>query len=81
MIKLTKLNGVEFLLNDAQIQMIDSIPESKVVLSNKDYYIVRESFEEIIDRIIEFNARIADKESYLKMKRSVKEITENKGYI
>nr|WP_315024653.1 flagellar FlbD family protein [uncultured Aminipila sp.] len=76
MIKLTKLNGVEFLLNHTQIEMIESIPESKVVLTNKDYYIVKETFDEIIDRITEFNARVADKESYLKAKRRLAEMAE-----
>jgi flagellar protein FlbD len=76
MIKLTRLNGIEFLLNHTQIQIIESIPESKVVLTNKDYYIVNESFEEIIDKIIEFDARVADKESYLKAKRRLAEMAE-----
>ncbi len=76
MIKLTRLNGIEFLLNHTQIQIIESIPESKVVLTNKDYYIVNEPFEEIIDKIIEFDARVADKESYLKAKRRLAEMAE-----
>ena len=74
MIKLTRLNGVEFLLNQTQIQIIESIPESKVVLENKDYYLVKESFDEIINQIIEFNAKVADKESYLKAKRRLAEM-------
>lgn len=78
MIKLTKLNGVEFLLNQAQIHIIESIPESKVVLENKDYYLVKESFDEIIDKIVEFNASVADKESYLKAKRRLAEMAEQK---
>ncbi len=74
MIKLTKLNGVEFLINHEKIETIESIPESKVVLDSKDYYIVTESFDEIIDKIVEFNARKADKESYLKARRRLDEI-------
>ncbi|MPM98671.1 hypothetical protein SDC9_145859 [bioreactor metagenome] len=74
MIKLTRLNGVEFLLNQTQIQIIESIPESKVVLENKDYYLVKETFDEIIDKITEFNAKVADKESYLKAKRRLAEM-------
>ncbi len=77
MIKLTKLNGVEFLLNHNQIQIIESIPESKIVLTNKDYYLVKESFEEIVNEIIEFNARVVDKECYLKAKRRLAQMTEN----
>ena len=41
MIKLTKLNNAEFVLNSQHIQVIESIPETKVVLTNKDYYISR----------------------------------------
>ncbi|MBN7773763.1 flagellar FlbD family protein [Clostridium aminobutyricum] len=73
MIRLTKINGEQFLLNSAQIQIIEAIPESKILLVNKEYYIVTESFDEIIDKIAEFNARIADKESYLKARRHMAE--------
>lgn len=81
MIKLTRLNGVEFLLNQTQIQIIESIPESKVVLENKDYYLVKESFDEIINQIIEFNAKVADKESYLKAKRRLAEMAESEDNL
>ena len=60
MIKLTKLNDEEFVLNSNQIESIEQIPETKIVLMNKDFYIVQESIDEIIDKIIEFNAKIAD---------------------
>lgn len=76
MIKLTRLNEVEFLLNHTQVQTIESIPETKVVLTNKDYYLVKETFDEIIDKITEFEARVIDKESYLKAKRRLTEIDE-----
>ncbi|GFI61585.1 swarming motility protein SwrD [Clostridiales bacterium] len=60
MIKLTKLNNDVFVLNSNQIESIELIPETKVVLMNKDYYIVQENIDEIVDKIIEFNAKIAD---------------------
>ncbi|MGP1570038.1 MAG: flagellar FlbD family protein [Eubacteriales bacterium] len=65
MIKLTRINGIEFLLNHDLITIIEAIPETKVVLQNKEYYIVQESFDEIIDKIVEFNAKIIDKGAYL----------------
>lgn len=58
MIKLTKLNKEIIILNSNQIEYIEIIPESKIVLMNKDYFIVRESVDEIIDKIIDFNRRI-----------------------
>ena len=60
MIKLTKLNDEEFVLNSNQIESIEQIPETKIVLMNKDFYIVQETIDEILDKIIEFNAKIAD---------------------
>lgn len=60
MIKLTKLNDEEFVINSNQIESIEQIPETKVVLMNKDFYIVQETTDEIIDKIIAFNAKIAD---------------------
>lgn len=58
MIKLTKLNRDEFVINCNHIECIEMIPESKVILMNKDFFIVRETVDEIIDKIIEYNAKI-----------------------
>lgn len=58
MIVLKKLNGEEFVINCAQIQMIELIPESKVVLMNKEFFIVQESPQEIIDKAAEYEAKI-----------------------
>lgn len=60
MITLTKMNNDMFLLNHNQIQCIECIPESKVVMMNHDYYIVREPADEIIKRIVEYNAKVMD---------------------
>ena len=42
MIQLTKRNGERFLVNHTQIESIEMIPESKIVMMNRDYFIVRE---------------------------------------
>lgn len=60
MIMLTKMNRDRFLVNHNQIEYIEFIPESKVVMMNHDYYIVRESAEEIIRKITEYNAKVVD---------------------
>ena len=48
MIQLTKRNGERFLLNHNQIQCIEMIPESKIVMMNRDYFIVRHTPDHII---------------------------------
>ena len=60
MILLTKRNHEKFLVNHLQIEYIECIPESKVVMMNRDYYLVRETVEEIIDKIAEYNAKVQD---------------------
>ena len=60
MILLTKTNHDKFLLNHQQIEHIECIPESKITMMNHDYYLVRESVEEIIHKIAEYNAKVQD---------------------
>ena len=42
MIVLTKRNHEKFLVNHLQIEYIETIPESKIVMMNHDFYLVRE---------------------------------------
>lgn len=60
MIVLTKMNKDKFLVNHNQIEYIELIPESKIVMMNHDYYIVRETAEEIIGKITDYNAKTLD---------------------
>ena len=60
MIVLTKRNDEKFLVNHNQIQCVEMIPESKIVMMNRDYYIVKETPEEIIRKIAEYTAKIQD---------------------
>ena len=60
MIVLTKRNHEKFVVNHLQIEYIETIPESKIVMMNHDYYLVRESVDEIIDRIAKYNAKVMD---------------------
>lgn len=58
MIRLTRLNDEEFVVNCMQIERIESIPESNVILANGKHYVVKESVDEIIGRVVEYNAKI-----------------------
>lgn len=58
MIYLTRLSGEKFILNCREIERIEMIPESKVIMNNGKYYIVEEAADEIIQRVIEYNGKI-----------------------
>lgn len=58
MIELTGLGGSTFLLNSNLIEIIESIPETKITLTNGKYYLVAEEKEEIVKKIIAYNRQI-----------------------
>ena len=58
MIMLTKLNDTRIVLNCDHIESIELIPESKVLMTNGKFYIVKEKAEEIIEKTIEYNGKI-----------------------
>lgn len=60
MIVLTKRNNERFLLNHNQIESIETIPESKIIMMNRDYFIVKESPDDIIKKIQDYNAKVQD---------------------
>jgi len=60
MIVLTKRNNERFLVNHLQIESIEMIPESKITMMNRDYFIVKEDPETIIKKIQEYNAKVQD---------------------
>ena len=60
MIVLTKRNNERFLINHNQIESIEMIPESKIVMMNRDYFIVKESPEDLIKKIQDYNAKVQD---------------------
>lgn len=59
MIRLRKLNQEEFLINEDQIEAIKLIPETKIIMMNDEFYIVAESADEVVDKIIEFKRKVA----------------------
>ncbi len=58
MIILTKLNKVRIAINDDMIETIAENPDTTIHLSNGNIYIVRESTEDIIQKIVEFRRKI-----------------------
>ncbi len=55
MIKLTRLNGDEFVLNAELIRFVESRPDTFITLSNNDRFMVRESVEEVVKRSIAYS--------------------------
>lgn len=58
MVKLTKLNGEPIVINSEQIEFIEAIPESKVMMVDGRYYLVAEDLDQIVKKVVEYNAEI-----------------------
>ncbi|MBZ4666233.1 flagellar FlbD family protein [Mahella sp.] len=54
MIKLTRLNGKEFVVNDDLIEMMEATPDTVITMTNGSKIVVSESVDEVIKRIIAF---------------------------
>ncbi|MFD1928696.1 flagellar FlbD family protein [Sporosarcina siberiensis] len=54
MIKVTRLNGMEFTLNALYIEKIESFPDTTITLTTGTKYIVLDTADEVLSRITEF---------------------------
>jgi flagellar protein FlbD len=62
MVRLTRLNHVPMVLNSDLIEHIDITPDTVITLTTGQILRVRESAEEVVDRIVEFRKRIFETE-------------------
>jgi flagellar protein FlbD len=58
MIRLTKLNNSIFVINCELIETIESTPDTVITLNNGKKYVVADSIDEVIDRVIQYKKRI-----------------------
>ena len=58
MIKLTRLNGDEFVLNAEMIRVVESRPDTYVTLLNGDRFLVRETVEDVVARSLAWSRAV-----------------------
>ena len=58
MIKLTRFNGDEFVVNAECIRFVESRPDTYITLENSDRLLVRESVEEVVRRSIAYSQAV-----------------------
>ena len=58
MIRLTKLNGLEFVLNCDLIETVEETPDTVISLLNGRKYVVKESIDEILEKMIQYKRKI-----------------------
>jgi len=58
MIRLTRLNHSQIVLNSDLIEHIDVTPDTVIILTTGQILRVRETADEVVDRIVEFRRRV-----------------------
>lgn len=57
MIRVTRLNGSIFTLNADFIEMLEATPDTVITLITGRKYVVKESVEEVVEKIIDFRKK------------------------
>jgi flagellar protein FlbD len=57
-IRLTRLNNQVFVVNSDLVKYVENAPDTVLTLITGEKFLVRESADEIIDRIVEFRRRL-----------------------
>ncbi|HSZ18208.1 MAG TPA: flagellar FlbD family protein [Candidatus Acidoferrum sp.] len=60
MIQLTRLNGLPLVINSDLIKLIENTPDTVISLVNGEKIVVRETSEQILERIVQFRRRVLD---------------------
>ena len=59
MIKVTRLNGKELIINADLIETVEATPDTIITLTTNSKFMVRETPEEVVDRVVEYKRRIS----------------------
>jgi flagellar protein FlbD len=58
MIKVTRLNNIEMIVNAERIQSLQATPDTLITFTNKDRLMVREPVEELSKRILDYRRMV-----------------------
>lgn len=58
MIKLTRLNGSVYVLNSSLIETVEATPDTIITTVDGRKYVCKESVDEVIEKIIQFEGSI-----------------------
>ena len=68
MIKLKRLNGKEFVVNCEMIEFVESTPDTVVTLGSGNKIVVRDTIDEVIDKVVEYKKSINSRLNVIKKK-------------
>lgn len=64
MIRVTRMNGVEFVINAELIEFIDSTPDTVITLTTGKKFVLKDSLDEVVDKVTAYRKEIGTKFIY-----------------
>ena len=58
MLEVTRLNGQKIVINCELIEYIDANPDTTITLTTTNKFVVKESIEEVIDKIVQYKNKV-----------------------
>ncbi len=58
MIRLTRLNGKEFVMNAEMIQFVETTPDTVITLLSNEKVVVREGVDVVVERVIAYGRQV-----------------------
>lgn len=58
MIRVSRLDGKEFVINGLLIETVEAVPDTVISMTTGRKHVVRESVTEIIERVVAFHRQI-----------------------
>ena len=58
MIRVSRLNGKEFVVNAELIQFVEETPDTVITLLNHEKIVVREKADEVVRRVVEYQKSV-----------------------
>lgn len=58
MITITRLSGTEMVINAELIETVEATPDTVITLTNDHKWVVRESVEAVVERVVAYKRRI-----------------------
>lgn len=71
MIYVTRLNGQEYLINNRHIEFAEEKPDTTITLTSGKVLIIKESLEELQEKIIAFESQLSHRKIVNEMKESL----------
>lgn len=73
MIRLTRINRVPLVLNADLIEHVETTPDTVIAMTNGQKFMVMESAEQVIEKVIEFRRTIASRPEIMAAREQISE--------